>query len=93
VYSEEIKIDKDNLEKLIKLYNTFVYDILGLVNEEKENSENSISGDLIDMLLNIRMEAKANKNFELSDKIRNQLAEKGVVVRDKKDGFEWEIKN
>ncbi len=93
VYSGELEIDKENIEKLEKLYNTFVYDILGLVNEEKESSENSISGELIDMLLNIRLEAKANKNFELSDKIRYQLAEKGIVVRDKKDGFEWEFEN
>ena len=93
IYSGELEIDKENIEKLEKLYNTFVYDILGLVNEEKGSSENSISGELIDMLLNIRLEAKANKNFELSDKIRNQLAEKGIVVRDKKDGFEWEFEN
>ncbi|MEA3316337.1 MAG: cysteine--tRNA ligase [Bacteroidota bacterium] len=91
IYAGEIKIDNENIEKLNLLYNTFVYDILGFVNEEKDSVENSISDELIDMLLNIRLEAKANKNFELSDKIRNQLAEKGVVVRDKKDGFEWEF--
>ena len=44
------------------------------------------------MLLNIRMQAKANKDFATSDRIRDELAKLGVLVKDKKDGFDWEIK-
>ena len=43
------------------------------------------------MLLNMRLDAKANKDFATSDKIRNELTQMGVTVRDRKDGFDWEI--
>ena len=44
------------------------------------------------MLLNFRLEAKTKKDFATSDRIRDELAKLGVIVKDKKDGFEWEIK-
>lgn len=75
-----------------KLFSDFVFDILGLKSDVSEtNEKNDISGDLIELLLNVRKEIKINKMYELSDKIRNQLTEKGVVIKDTKDGFEWEI--
>jgi cysteinyl-tRNA synthetase len=39
------------------------------------------------------MDAKKNKDWATADKIRNQLTEMGVVIRDTKDGFEWEWDN
>jgi cysteinyl-tRNA synthetase len=39
----------------------------------------------------MRLEAKARKDFSTSDKIRDELSKMGVVVRDRKDGFDWEI--
>ena len=44
------------------------------------------------LLLNLRVDAKKNKDWATSDKIRNHLAELGIVVKDTKDGFEWELK-
>ena len=43
------------------------------------------------MLLNMRIEAKNNKDWGTADKIRNELTEMGVIIKDTKDGFEWEI--
>jgi len=43
------------------------------------------------MLLNMRLEAKKNKDFATSDKIRDELNKLGVIVKDRKDGFDWEI--
>ena len=80
------------LEELKTLYQTFVFEILGLTSEASNESDNQLTGNLIDMLLNIRHQAKANKDFATSDRIRDDLAKLGVVVKDKKDGFEWEIK-
>ena len=51
-----------------------------------------MSGELIDIMLNLRTELKARKEFSLSDRIRDELARLGVVVKDTMDGFEWEIK-
>ncbi len=80
---------------IVELKNTmqlFAFDILGLKASESDNSSNqAVTSGVIDLLLEIRQEAKASKNWALSDKIRNQLTELGVVVKDTKDGYEWKI--
>ncbi len=45
---------------------------------------------VVDMILNIRMEAKNAKDWATSDKIRDGLAAIGIKVKDRKDGFDWE---
>ncbi len=82
-------ISESDLNSLKKIYHTYVTDILGLLPQEENNQE--ILKNLVDMVLNIRLEAKRNKDFALSDTIRNRLGELGIAVRDSKDGFEWEI--
>ena len=43
------------------------------------------------MLLGVRQQAKANRDFATSDRIRDELARMGVAVRDRKDGADWEL--
>jgi len=86
------KIDKENLDILKSLYNLFVFEVLGLKDEQSKESSN-LTSELIDLILNLRLEAKKNKDFATSDKIRNVLTEKGVIIKDTKDGFEWELGN
>jgi cysteinyl-tRNA synthetase len=85
-------IDKEGLELLKKLYQDFVFDILGLKGEENNSGNNEVLSDVVNLLLNLRMEAKANKDWGTSDKIRNELTKLGFEIKDKKDGFEWELK-
>ena len=86
-------IDETGLEQLTKLFNDFTFDILGLTTgESSEDDKSDLSSDLIELLANMRMDAKANKDWDTADKIRNQLTELGVVIKDTKDGFEWELK-
>jgi len=88
----EQTIDKQNLKQLRKLYADFVFDILGLkADKQIADSKNDMTAELIDLLLNVRKEIKANKMYELSDQIRSRLQEKGVLIKDLKDGFEWEM--
>jgi cysteinyl-tRNA synthetase len=82
-------ISEEDLKKLKNLFTTFVYNILGL--KEEESAGNELLGDVINMLLTIRQEAKANKDWATSDRIRDGLVKLGVVVKDRKDGFDWEI--
>lgn len=86
-------IDTENLELLKEIYNTFLFEILGIQNEVSDGAgaNDAILGDVIDMVLNLRMQAKANKDYATSDLIRNELTKIGVTVKDKKDGFDWEI--
>lgn len=77
--------DLDNLKNTIK---EFTSGILGLT-DESGSSGNEVLGDVVTLLLNLRMEAKARKDFDTSDRIRNELIKLGFEIKDKKDGFEW----
>ncbi|MCG8412432.1 MAG: cysteine--tRNA ligase [Bacteroidales bacterium] len=86
------KINQNDLDELKFIYKTFVFDVLGFKNENTSDSGNSdLTGELIDTILNLRLEAKKNKDFVTSDKIRDILTQKGIKIKDTKDGFEWEM--
>lgn len=85
-------LDEASISQLRSFMHTFVFDILGLQNDQAETSNNDLTAQLIDTFLNLRLEAKQNKDFALSDKIRNALTNLGIEIKDRKDGFEWEIK-
>lgn len=80
-----------DLELLQKLYDEILFNILALKKEEKSSSDNEILPKVIELLLNLRLEAKKNKDFATSDKIRNELIQMGIAVKDTKDGFEWSL--
>lgn len=85
-------IDKGGLEKLKSLYNTMVYQVLGLApTGDTGNREESITGELVEMILQLRQKAKADRDFESADRIRDGLTSLGVILKDRKDGTDWEI--
>ena len=86
-----MQIRQEDIAELKKLFQVFVHDILGLEREESEGETAELTGNIIDMILQIRLEAKKNKDFETADKIRDRLKDLGVIVKDTRDGFEWEI--
>ncbi|WP_421920977.1 cysteine--tRNA ligase [Marinifilum sp.] len=81
-----------DLENLKSLYNNMVFDVLGLKEEGSADSDkNELLDKLIAFLLETRNEAKKNKDWASADKIRDELTNLGIRVKDTKDGFEWEI--
>ena len=90
-------ISEADLKELREVWNTFAIDILGLRLGEMSNEQSPMSNQqkafsgAIDLLLNIRLQAKQNKDWATSDKIRNELTALGFQVKDTKDGFEWSI--
>jgi len=85
-------IDVVSLDRLRTIYQNFVYSILGLTSATSNNAGNlEIVGGLVEFIMNLRKEAKANKDFATSDRIRDELTRIGITVRDKKDGYDWEI--
>lgn len=86
-------ITQPDLDYLKQNFRSIVFDILGLIDEQSAggSKQAELTSNLIDMLLNMRLDAKARKDFATSDKIRDELSKMGVVVRDRKDGFDWEI--
>jgi len=84
------KIDASGLESLKELFNTFVFEILGLKDESAGIGDEKLAGDLMKIIIGLRQEAKNKKDFSTSDKIRNELKNAGVVLKDLKDGVDWE---
>jgi len=80
-----------DLEELKNTFHLFMDDILGLQTKEAGGGNIEAYKKAIDLLLTIRLEAKQNKDWATSDKIRNELAGYGFTVKDTKDGFEWSI--
>ncbi len=68
------------------LYKTAV-GVLGIVNFEKlkDQNSNSIEDELIELLIRIRIQAKADKNYKLSDQIRDELKNLGIILQDQKE--------
>jgi cysteinyl-tRNA synthetase len=85
------KADTRALEALKALFNTFVFDILGLMDESDSRSNDKLIDDLMKIIIDLRQDAKNNKNWTASDKIRNELNKVGVTLKDKKDEVEWDI--
>ena len=86
-------INTVGLKALNELYNEFVFEILGLNAEEKTNDDSELVDGLIKSLIEIRNNAKANKDWATADKIRDELKRLKVVVKDTKDGVEWNVED
>lgn len=91
IESGKEKISGKDLESLVSLINTFVFDILGLKYEEKEQSNLDILDPLMELILDFRKAAKDQRDFATSDKIREKLKKLNIEIKDTKDGSTWSI--
>ncbi len=91
--SKEAKISKPDLDQLRKTFSEFVHDILGLCHDpsDDQNKNKTIIEGLMEVLLEIRQEARVQKNWSTSDKIRDTLKSLNIVVKDGKEGSTWEM--
>lgn len=89
-----VTLSQEDVDTLKSLFDVFLFDLLGIRNEVKSSENgNEAFGKAVDLLLDIRSEAKANKDWATSDKIRNELNNIGFDVNDGKDGAEWKLKS
>jgi cysteinyl-tRNA synthetase len=86
-------ISAEDLKELQEVFHLFIFDILGMKDEAASAGGNNYEafGKAIDLLLSIRQQAKANKDWATSDKIRNELTAFGFEIKDTKDGAEWKL--
>ena len=92
IVDKKATINADVLAALERVFRTFAFDILGLQEEIGSGSgREEAFGKVVDMLLEQRRIAKANKDWATSDKIRDELAALGFEVKDTKDGFTWTL--
>ncbi|WP_314763812.1 DALR domain-containing protein, partial [Capnocytophaga sputigena] len=83
------KISVDELNELKTLMNAFVFDVLGLQSEQQTVNNNDKLDGVLQLLINMRMEARANKDWALSDKIRDELLAMGIQLKDGKEGTSY----
>lgn len=85
-------ISANDLEEMKSLFSTFIFDLFGLKIQEENKTDIKPYEDAVNLLLQLRLEAKQNKNWATSDKIRDELTKAGFDIKDNSDGFSWELK-
>jgi cysteinyl-tRNA synthetase len=77
------------LERTKTVFSTFLFDIFGLRDESNDQQDNGTLEGLMGLILDIRAQARSQKDWTTSDKIRDTLTEVGITVKDGKDGVSW----
>jgi cysteinyl-tRNA synthetase len=80
--------DKSTLESTL---NGFIFDVLGLENKAEAGSDSDKLSGVVELLIQLRKDARENKDFATSDKIRDQLAEMGIQLKDGKEGTTFSV--
>jgi cysteinyl-tRNA synthetase len=80
-----------DLATLKKIMHTFIFEVLGLVDETKQMAGSEVIEGLMRLIIDIRQSARDNKDWTTSDKIRDALKEAGIALKDTKEGVEWRL--
>ena len=80
----------NDIKEAGELFTTFVFDIMGLKNESETISDEKLTSDLMNIIIDLRREARARKDWGVSDHIRAELKKVGIILNDVKDGMVWE---
>ena len=86
------QLTKEDIQQLNQLFDTFVFNILGL-QEDLDSKGNDLTKEVMNIILQLRGNAKANKDWTSADLIRDELKKLNIEVRDGSDGSSWEVKN
>lgn len=84
------KIDEKAIEELNQLFEDWFVNVLGIKDEQSSNMMPTIEG-LVKMIIDLRKDARANKDWTKSDELRDQLATLGIKIKDSKDGVSWTL--
>ena len=93
IVDHKATIDAADLEELKSTISTFAYDILGLRADVSagDGKREEAFGKVVDMVLELRKQARSEKNWAVCDQIRDALKEAGFDVKDTKDGCVWKL--
>lgn len=84
-------ITNEDIHSLKKLMHEFVFDVLGLKTETSNSANDKALKGVMEIILEIRKEIKARKDFAASDKLRDDLSKNNIIIKDTKDGSVWTI--
>lgn len=87
----KLELSSEQISDLKTLYSGFMEDVLGLSGEDggADQGSDGLASDLLDLLVELRTDAKENKDWAGADRIRNTLSDLGVTVKDGKEGSSW----
>jgi len=91
VKDEKESLNASDLEQLKTIFNTFVTDILGFISH-KESGGNDLTNEVMELVLQLRGNAKKSKDFDTADLIRDELNKVGIQIKDGREGSSWEVK-
>lgn len=86
-------ITADDLALLKKIMRDFTFDVMGLKSESSNSSSDKALQGVMEVILEIRKDVKAKKDFAASDKLRDDLNKVNITIKDTKDGATWSIEN
>jgi cysteinyl-tRNA synthetase len=93
--SEHISINsisKDTLSRLKKVFNDFLFDIFGLLDEtQSTGGDGEVLDGLMELIIDIRKESRVKKDWGTSDQIRDKLNELKIKIKDGKEGSSWAL--
>ena len=92
INTEKETITKIDKEKIAKAINGFAFDVLGLHKSASSEGDNQSFDKVIQILIDIRNKARAEKNWALTDQVRDELAKYGIQLKDGKDGTTYSFK-
>ena len=87
-----IRDSSNTMVKLQSCFSTVLIDIMGLEDDmvEDGNSTDAL-GKVMELVIDLRQNARANKDWDTADKIRNDLATQNIVIKDGKEGTTWSL--
>ena len=95
--NSEKGLSESDLNACRRIFESYGHDVLGIIETGdteaagEKSAGKEMLDDVISILLDLRKQARENKDFALSDLIRNRLAESGLTLKDTRDGTEWSI--
>lgn len=92
VTSGKATLNNRDLDNLKQLFNAYFYDVLGLKIDKTTPASNGMDSELIETLIEIRNQGKSEKNYALSDLIRDKLLSLNIELKDTPNGVEWSKK-
>ncbi len=82
-----------NLDAFLEFIDTFAGEVLGILPdpEEAESGDRELTGELMELIIELRKHARQEKNWGAADRIRDKLSELGIVLKDTPAGTEWDL--
>lgn len=85
-------VSAETLELLKSTFDVFLNDIFGLKNDLESGDNSALVEGLMDLIIDIRQNARANKDWTTSDQVRDKMNELNIVLKDGADGTTWGMK-